>query len=74
LYNRDIQSAAHKKLPFGTMVKVTILSSDKYVIVRINDRGPHTKKRVIDLSYSAAKSLGSVELGIARVKIEVIND
>jgi rare lipoprotein A len=65
-------TAAHKKLPFNTLVKVTNLSNSKSVIVRINDRGPFTKKRIIDLSRAAASRIDIVRAGVASVKIEVI--
>ena len=65
-------TAAHRRLPFGTMVKVTNLSNKRTVIVRINDRGPHAKKRVIDLSFAAAKRIGLVGSGTARVLVEVV--
>lgn len=63
-------TAAHRTLPFGTMVRVTNLKSGKSVIVRINDRGPFIKKRVIDLSLGAAKKIGLVRAGIAPVYVE----
>jgi len=63
-------TAAHRSLPFGTMVRVTMLQSGKSVIVKINDRGSYVKGRVIDLSLTAAKKLGLVRAGIAKVKIE----
>lgn len=69
-YNRKAMTAAHRTLPFGTTVKVTNLSNDKSVVVRINDRGPHTKNRVIDLSAAAAEKLGLLDSGTARVRIE----
>jgi len=65
-------TAAHKYLPFNTLVKVTDLDTKKSIIVRINDRGPYIRGRVIDLTDSAAKKLGILHKGIARVKIEVI--
>lgn len=61
-------TAAHRKLPFGTIIKVTNLATGKATLVRINDRGPHLRKRVLDLSYSAAKELEG--LGLPQVKIE----
>ena len=69
-YDRKAMTAAHRTLPFGTTVKVTHLSNDKSVVVRINDRGPHTKSRVIDLSAAAAEKLGLLDSGTARVRIE----
>ena len=63
------KSAAHKTLPLGTHVKVTNLANKRHIILRINDRGPFVKGRVIDLSYAAAKDLGLVGPGVADVKI-----
>ncbi len=62
-------SAAHKTLPLGTYVKATNLSNHKQVVVRINDRGPFVKGRIIDLSYAAARKIDLIGLGTARVKI-----
>ncbi len=66
------KTAAHRTLPFGTRVRVTNLSNGKSVIVRINDRGPAVKGRIIDLSYGAARALGMITQGVVRVKIEVL--
>ncbi len=66
-------TAAHRKLPLVTIVKVTNLKNRKSVVVRVNDRGPYIRGRIIDLSYAAAKKIGMVEDGIAKVKIEVVN-
>jgi len=71
-YSTQKLTAAHKTLPFGTLVEVTMLSTGKKVLVKINDRGPYSKKRVIDLSYKAAKEIGLVRAGIARVKLQVV--
>jgi rare lipoprotein A len=65
-------TAAHKSLPFNSLVKVTDLDTGKSVVVRINDRGPYINGRIIDLTDSAARKLGITHKGIARVKIEVI--
>ena len=62
-------TAAHLKLPFGTMVTVKNLRTGKTVRVKINDRGPHSKKFSLDLSQSAAKALGIYRLGYAKVEI-----
>lgn len=62
-------TAAHLKLPFGTMVTVRNLVSGKTVTVKVNDRGPHSKKFSLDLSQSAAKALGIYRLGYAKVEI-----
>jgi rare lipoprotein A len=71
-YHHAKKTAAHPKLPFGTIVKVTNIENQKHVIVRINDRGPFKKGRIIDLSKSAANELGFVNKGLARVKVEVV--
>jgi len=65
-------SAAHRTLPLGTVVHVTNLDNFKSITVRINDRGPFLKSRFLDLSYGAAKELGFVSEGTARVKIETV--
>ena len=62
-------TAAHRTLPFGTKVLVTNVKTGKSVIVRINDRGPFIKSRIIDVSYGAAKVLGMTGAGVATVKI-----
>ncbi|MHA7775199.1 septal ring lytic transglycosylase RlpA family protein [Roseibium sp. M-1] len=62
-------TAAHRTLPFGTLVKVTNLANGKSVTVRINDRGPFAKGRVIDVTWAAAKELGFVRKGITRVEV-----
>lgn len=65
-------TAAHKKLKFGTLVKVTNLANNKTAVVKITDRGPYVKGRIIDVSQIAAKALDFQRKGIARVKIEVV--
>lgn len=70
LYDSAKLTAAHRTLPFGTKVKVTNLRNDKSVEVTINDRGPHHKNRIIDLSRTAAQKLGFINKGTARVRIE----
>jgi len=60
-------------LPFGTRLRVTNVSTGRSVTVRINDRGPFVSGRVVDVSYSAAESLGIVDRGIAKVKLDVIH-
>ena len=66
-------TAAHRSLPFGARVKVTNLSNQRSVIVRINDRGPYYQGRIIDVSLAAAERLEMVKSGIAKVKVEVLN-
>lgn len=72
LYKHNLKTAAHKKLPFGSKVRVTNVSNGKSVVVKINDRGPFVKGRVIDLSKSAFSSIGKTSSGVIKVKIEVI--
>ncbi|SNR83181.1 septal ring lytic transglycosylase RlpA family protein [Desulfurobacterium atlanticum] len=69
VYNMYEMTAAHKSLPLGTYVKVINLENGKSVVVKINDRGPFVPGRIIDLSYAAAKKLGVVAKGTAKVKI-----
>lgn len=66
-------TAAHRTLPFGSIVQVTNLSNGRQVDVRINDRGPFVNNRIIDLSYSAAEALGVVGPGTARVRLQVVS-
>ena len=73
-YDRQGFTAAHRDLPFGTIVEVRHLSSGRSVRVRINDRGPYIKGRVIDLSYAAAEQLKIVKAGVAKVKLTIIRD
>ncbi len=72
IYNMHALTAAHKTLPFGAYVRVTNLNNAKSIVVRINDRGPFIKGRIIDLSYAAAKKLGMDITGVAPVKIKVV--
>lgn len=65
-------TAAHPSLPFGTRLQVTNVSTGKSVVVRVNDRGPFVKGRVVDVSYSAAQALGMVNSGVANVKVDVM--
>ncbi len=65
-------TAAHRKLPFGTIVQVRNLHNGKIVVVRVNDRGPFSKKFELDLSESAAKALGIYRLGYAKVEISYV--
>jgi rare lipoprotein A len=70
----DRFTAAHKVLPFGTVVRVDDLDTGRSVVVVINDRGPFVEGRIIDLSYASARALGIVEKGVARVRIHVIDE
>lgn len=69
IYQKDRLTAAHRSLPFGTRLKVTNLSNGREVVVRVNDRGPYVKGRIIDVSYAAAKKLGMTHKGVVRVKV-----
>lgn len=72
-FNQKALTAAHKRLPFGTKVRVTNLENGKAVVVRINDRGPFVSGRVIDLSKSAFRHIGNTRQGVIDVKIEVLD-
>jgi len=72
IYNMNDMTAAHPSLPFGTYVMVTNLDNQRTAVVRINDRGPFVEGRIIDLSYAAARVLGLVGPGTARVRLEVL--
>ena len=65
-------TAAHKTLPFGTRVRVTNLSNGKSVIVRINNRGPYSKGRIIDLSQAAFSKIENMSKGVTKVKLEIV--
>lgn len=71
-YNPNGPQAAHRTLPFGTIVRVTSLQSSKSVIVRITDRGPYGKGRIIDLSHAAAVRIGLIRAGVADVRLDVL--
>lgn len=71
-FDHDGLTAAHKTLPFGTLVRVINLRNNKSVIVRVNDRGPHQADRVIDLTRRAAGMLGFLHQGMTRVALEVL--
>jgi peptidoglycan lytic transglycosylase len=71
-YNMLNLTAAHQQLPFNTLVKVTNLSNGRSATVRINDRGPFLKGRILDLSYGAARALGANGPGVIPVRIEVV--
>lgn len=72
-YKHNKLTAAHKTLPFGTKVRVTNIANNQTVEVVVNDRGPYVDGRIIDLSRSAAEQLGFINLGLAEVKLEVID-
>jgi rare lipoprotein A len=72
-FNPNALTAAHPTLPFGTKLRVTNVMTGRFVTVRINDRGPFVHGRVVDVSYSAAETLGIVDRGIAKVKLDVVH-
>ncbi len=74
VFDTNLLTAAHRTFPFGTLVKVTNLLNEKSVIVRINDRGPFVPDRIIDLSKAAADAIGLTPMGVARVRLEVVQE
>ena len=72
VYDKNKMTAAHKELPFGTMIRVTRLDNNRSVVVRVNDRGPFISGRIVELSKSAAQKVGLIRDGIAEVKVEVV--
>ena len=72
IFNQNAMTAAHRKLPLGSMVEVTNPDNGKTIIVRINDRGPYSGKRIIDLSKAAAAELDIIGHGVAKVKVRQV--
>jgi rare lipoprotein A len=72
-FNPGGMTAAHRTLPFGTKVRVTNMRNKRSVVVRINDRGPFIKGRIIDVSRGAAQQLGMIGQGVAPVEMAVLN-
>ncbi len=73
VYDQNAMTAAHRTLPMGTIVRVTNLTTQQSAVVKITDRGPFVRGRVLDLSLAAAKATGLYRMGVARVKVEVID-
>lgn len=73
IFHKDDLTAAHRTLPFGTVLRVTNLKNGDQVEVRVNDRGPVKPERIIDLSYGAAKVIGLDKMGLVRVRLEVLD-
>jgi rare lipoprotein A len=71
-FDKNALTAAHKKLPFDTMVRVRNLDNGRTVIVRITDRGPYGKGRIIDLAEAAAEELDMIDAGVVDVEVEVL--
>jgi rare lipoprotein A len=74
IYDMNKLTAAHKTLPFGTMVKVINTENGKSIVVKINDRGPFVEGRIIDLSRAAAEKIGMLKTGIAKVIVEIVSE
>ncbi len=74
IFRGDSMTAAHRTLPFGTMIEVMNLRNKKWVVVRVNDRGPYAGDRMVDLSYAAAKKIGIVQAGVGKVKMTIVGD
>lgn len=72
VYNQDALTAAHRTLPFNTLVQVTNLNNGQSVVVRINDRGPYARGRIIDLSREAARRIDMIDSGVAPVKLVLV--
>lgn len=72
VFNQNALTAAHRNLPFGTMVRVTNLNNGRSVIVRINDRGPYVGNRILDLSAGAAQQIGMISTGVAPIRLEIL--
>lgn len=72
-YKANRRTAAHKSLPFGTLLEVTNKGNGNVTIVKVNDRGPHSRGRILDVSYAAAKDLGLLGSGTASVTIKVLS-
>jgi rare lipoprotein A len=73
-FKSDGMTAAHRTLPIGTLVRVTNLENNRTVVVRINDRGPVSRRRIIDLSPAAARVLGIRDQGVMRVRLDVVSE
>ncbi|PAU57747.1 septal ring lytic transglycosylase RlpA family protein [Pseudomonas indica] len=73
-FDQNALTAAHRTLPFGTRVRVTNLNNARTVVVRINDRGPYGRGRIIDLSFKAAQQLDMIRTGIVPVRVESLVD
>ncbi len=71
-FNQNSLTAAHRSLPFGTMVRVTNLNNGRTVVVRINDRGPYSGNRILDLSAGAAQQIGMISTGVAPIRLEIL--
>lgn len=73
-FDPDEMTGAHRTLPFGSMVRVTNVANGDSVVVRINDRGPFSRSRIIDISHAAAREIGMHRSGTARVRLALLSD
>jgi rare lipoprotein A len=73
-FDPNALTAAHRTVPFGTRIRVTNLSNGKDVVVRVNDRGPWKKSRIIDISYAAARQIGMHRSGTAKVRLNRVSN
>lgn len=73
-YDRDAMTAAHPTLPFGTLIRVENLRNNQAVVVKVNSRLGHGNRRLVDLSKRAARELGFIQSGLAKVRIEVVEE
>ena len=71
-YDARAMTCAHPSHAFGTVLRVTVLETGKSVLVRVTDRGPFVRGRIVDLSWAAARALGILQDGVARVRVEVV--
>lgn len=71
-FNNAAMTTAHQTLPFGTMVKITTVKTERSVVLRVNDRGPTQPNRIVDVSRLAARRLGFIRAGLVEVKLEVV--
>lgn len=72
-FDPEALTAAHPTLPFGTRLRVTNVRNGESVVVRVNDRGPFTGRRIVDLSYAAAREIGMIRRGVTRVMLEIVH-
>ncbi len=69
VYHRDSLTCAHRTLPFGTMIRVRNMANGREVVVKVTDRGPFARGRIVDLSYAAAKKIDMIQAGVTRVEV-----
>ena len=73
-YHRDSLTCAHRTLPFGTMIRVRNMANGREVVVKVTDRGPFARGRIVDLSYAAAKKIDMLQAGVTRVEVVPVNN